>query len=53
MAEQQPAEAEVTADKADDTEDESEAAYEEETVTEAPVETGAERRYAVRFHAEA
>ena len=43
VAEQQPAEAEVTADKADDTEDESEAAYEEETVTEAPAETGAER----------
>ena len=43
VAEQQPAEAEVTADKADDTEDESEAAYKEETVTEAPAETGAER----------
>ena len=43
VAEQQPAEAEVTADKADDTEDESEAAYEEETVPEAPAETGAER----------
>ena len=43
VAEQQSAEAEVTADKADDTEDESEAAYEEETVTEAPAETGAER----------
>lgn len=43
VAEQQPAEAEVTADKADDTEDESEAAYEEETVTEAPAETDAER----------
>lgn len=43
VAEQQPAEAEVTADKANDTEDESEAAYEEETVPEAPAETGAER----------
>ena len=43
VAEQQPAEAEVTADKADDTEDKSEAAYEEETVTEAQAETGAER----------
>lgn len=43
VAEQQPAEAEVTTDKADDTEDESEAAYEEETVPEAPAETGAER----------
>ena len=43
VAEQQPAEAEVTADKADDTEDESEAAYEEETVQKAPAETGAER----------
>lgn len=43
VAEQQPAEAEVTADKADDTEDESEAAYEEETVPETPAETDAER----------
>ena len=43
VAEQQSAEAEVTADKADDTEDESEAAYEEETVQKAPAETGAER----------
>lgn len=43
VAAQQPVEAEVTADEADDTEEESEAAYEEETVPEAPAATGAER----------
>lgn len=43
VAEQQSAEAEVTADKADDAEDELEAAYEEETVPETPAETDAER----------